>query len=327
MVAIYKILKRSEWLTAQASGHFTGSEVDARDGYIHFSTAEQAQETARKHFHNQVDLVVLAMEAADLGPKLKWEPSRGGALFPHLYEPLDVRHVREAHEAPLNKEGVPDLAFLKREHDDFSLREGPASYQHTNAGLTPYNRYLLPTVERLLGPPAGRTLFEIGFGNGAVSDYFARKGFQVSGIEASNQGLHLARTSFPHLTTLVQGSLYQPLGERFGRFSAVLCLEVIEHLYFPRRLAETAFSLLEPGGTFLLSTIYHGYLKNIALAVFGQFDRHYDPLWDHGHIKFFTRKTLTKLLSEAGFEDIVIRRPDLVPQFSRSMVVSARRPS
>ena len=166
----------------------------------------------------------------------------------------------------------------------------------------------------------------LNFGNGAVADHLARKGFHVSGIEASTQGLNLAHTSFPHLTTLVQGSLYEPLAKRFGRFSAVLCLEVIEHLYFPRRLAEAAFSLLEPGRTFVLSTIYHGYLKNIALAVFGQFDRHYDPLWDHGHIKFFTRRTLTKILTEAGFTDIVIRRPDIIPQFSRSMIISARKP-
>jgi len=210
--------------------------------------------------------------------------------------------------------------------DDFSLREGPASYEHTQAGLTPYNKYLLPTVEKLLGPAGGRALFEIGFGNGAVADHLARKGFQVAGIDASVQGLALAQTSFPHMTGLVQGSLYEPLAERFGRYSAVLCLEVIEHLYFPRRLAEAAFALLEPGGVFVLSTIYHGYLKNIALAAFGQFDRHYDPLWDHGHIKFFTRRTLTKLLTDVGFEDIEIRRPDIIPQFSRSMVVAARRP-
>ncbi len=210
--------------------------------------------------------------------------------------------------------------------DDFSLREGPASYQHALSGLTPYNKYLLPTVKRLLGPPAGRTLFEIGFGNGAVADHLASQGFQVSGIEASHQGLARAHASFPHLTNLVQGSLYEPLTERFGTFSAVVSLEVIEHLYFPRRLAEAAFALLEPGGTLVLSTIYHGYLKNIALAAFGQFDRHYDPLWDHGHIKFFTRRMLTKLLVEAGFENVVIRRPDIIPQFSRSMVAAARRP-
>ena len=210
--------------------------------------------------------------------------------------------------------------------EDLGLQEGPAGYSHSEAGLTPYNRYLLPTVERLLGPGQGRRLFEIGFGNGAVADTLARKGFQVAGIEASRAGLALARASYPHLNRLEHGSLYEPLVDRFGRFSAVVSLEVIEHLYLPRRLAEAAFELLEPGGVFVLSTIYHGYLKNIALALLGRFDRHVDPLWDHGHIKFWSRRTLTQLLAETGFVDIVIRRPDIVPQFSRSMVAAARKP-
>jgi 2-polyprenyl-3-methyl-5-hydroxy-6-metoxy-1,4-benzoquinol methylase len=192
-------------------------------------------------------------------------------------------------------------------------------------GLTDYNRYLLPAVERLLGPPADRTLFEIGFGNGAVAAYLAAKGFRVAGIDASASGPALARAAYPHLDRLEQGSVYDPL-DRFGRFQAVLSLEVVEHLYFPRRLAEAAFALLEPGGIFVLSTLYHGWLKNIALAAFGRFDRHFDPLWDHGHIKFFTRRTLRALLEEAGFENVAIRRHDFVPQFARSMVAVARRP-
>lgn len=203
---------------------------------------------------------------------------------------------------------------------------GASSYEHAQPGLTPYHRYLLPAAERMLGEPAGRTLFEIGFGNGAIADHLARQGFRVAGIDPSPSGQALARLTYPHLDRLEPGSVYEPLAERFGRFDAVLSLEVVEHLYFPRRLAEAAFALLEPGGIFVLSTLYHGWLKNIALAAFGQFDRHFDPLWDHGHIKFFTRRTLRQLLVEAGFEEVVIRRADVVPVFARSMVASARRP-
>ena len=211
--------------------------------------------------------------------------------------------------------------------DDVSLmRDGLASYAHPDAGLTPYNAYLIPTVESLLGPAAGRRLFEIGCGNGAVADHFARKGFQVAGIEPSVQGLGLTRATYPHLTGIEHGTVYEPLVERFGRFSAVLSLEVIEHLYYPRRLAEAAFVLLEPGGTLVISTIYHGYLKNLALALLGRFDRHVDPLWDHGHIKFFSPRTLSALLKETGFENITVTRPDLIPQFACSMVAVARRP-
>lgn len=106
---IYKILTAAEWTQAQAAGTFAGSAVDLADGYIHFSTAAQAQETARKHFAGQGDLVVLALDAQDLD--LRWEPSRGGDLFPHLYAPLDPGLVRGVTPAPLDDAGVPQTGL------------------------------------------------------------------------------------------------------------------------------------------------------------------------------------------------------------------------
>ena len=82
------------------------------DGFIHFSTAAQAAETARRHFHGQAGLVVLGLEAEPLGVALKWEPSRGGALFPHLYGPLSADRVLEVRDAPLGADGVPDVGDL-----------------------------------------------------------------------------------------------------------------------------------------------------------------------------------------------------------------------
>jgi uncharacterized protein (DUF952 family) len=109
---IYKILARSEWTSAEAAGVFKGSAVDRQDGYIHFSTAAQAPETARRHFAGQADLVALAIEADDLGEALRWEPSRGGDLFPHLYGDLDVGLVRAVTDAPLGADGVPQIRAL-----------------------------------------------------------------------------------------------------------------------------------------------------------------------------------------------------------------------
>jgi uncharacterized protein (DUF952 family) len=109
---IYKILPRTEWAAAQAAGAFAGSGVDIADGYIHFSTAAQAGETARKHFAGQSGLVVLEIEAEDLGPGLRWEPSRGGDLFPHLYGPLPAHLVRQVYDAPPGPDGVPQLPDL-----------------------------------------------------------------------------------------------------------------------------------------------------------------------------------------------------------------------
>jgi uncharacterized protein (DUF952 family) len=112
LTRIYKILPRAAWAEAQAAGVFKGSPVDLADGYIHFSTAAQAQETARRHFAGQGDLVVLELEAAELGEALVWEPSRGGDLFPHLYGVLDTALVKAAHEAPLDPDGIPRLEGL-----------------------------------------------------------------------------------------------------------------------------------------------------------------------------------------------------------------------
>ena len=111
MSLIYKILPRQDWEAALEARRFNGSPVDLKDGFIHFSSAAQAQETARRHFVGLEDLLVRAVEAADLGAALRWEPSRGGELFPHLYAHLEVHLVREVTEAPLGPDGVPQTGL------------------------------------------------------------------------------------------------------------------------------------------------------------------------------------------------------------------------
>jgi uncharacterized protein (DUF952 family) len=109
---IYKILPRRDWEAAWNERAYLGSEVDRADGFIHFSTASQAQETARRHFAGQRGLVVLEVEADDLVPDLRWESSRGGEMFPHLYCVLDAGLVRGIFEAPLDPDGVPLIGRL-----------------------------------------------------------------------------------------------------------------------------------------------------------------------------------------------------------------------
>jgi len=105
MSTVYKILPASLWHAAERAGVFRGSEVDLRDGFIHFSSAEQAAETAAKHFAGTRDLVLLRVDAARLGDRLKWEPSRGGALFPHLYGELELAAVIRVDPLPLAADG------------------------------------------------------------------------------------------------------------------------------------------------------------------------------------------------------------------------------
>lgn len=90
---VYKICPRAMWRDAEAVGVFSGAPVDQADGFIHFSTAEQVSVTAEKHFAGLDDLVLVAVDGAALGPKLRYEPSRGGALFPHLYGDLPLTAV------------------------------------------------------------------------------------------------------------------------------------------------------------------------------------------------------------------------------------------
>jgi uncharacterized protein (DUF952 family) len=113
MALIYKIVPETLWRAAEAAGRFAGAPVDLADGYIHFSAADQLRETAARHFAGQNGLLLVAVDADALGPHLRWEPSRGGALFPHLYGPLRLDAVRW--QRPLRRDAtgnalIPDEA-------------------------------------------------------------------------------------------------------------------------------------------------------------------------------------------------------------------------
>ncbi len=112
MSKIYKLLSADRWAAARAAGLFEGSAVDLADGFIHFSSGEQAQETAAKWFAGQADLLLLTVEIDDADPALKWEASRGGALFPHLYRPLAPHEVTAERPLALDAAGVPIIGEL-----------------------------------------------------------------------------------------------------------------------------------------------------------------------------------------------------------------------
>ena len=105
MTVIYKICPAPLWRAAERIGVFHGSEVDRRDGFIHFSSADQVVETAGKHFAGQDGLLLVRIDAAKLGDRLKWEPSRGGALFPHLYGDLELTAVMRVEPLSLGPDG------------------------------------------------------------------------------------------------------------------------------------------------------------------------------------------------------------------------------
>ena len=143
------------------------------------------------------------------------------------------------------------------------------------------------TLAGLHLPAERRRILDLGCGNGSVVLHLASRGYQPVGIDPSEEGIAHGRKAYPQLE-LHHGSCYDDLVSQYGRFPVVLSLEVVEHVYFPRQFAATVYSLLEDGGTAIISTPYHSYLKNLVLALTGKMDAHFTVLWDHGHIKFWS---------------------------------------
>ena len=206
-------------------------------------------------------------------------------------------------------------------------RAEASGYKYFDEAHNESHAYLLPKLASILESlgPTERHLFEIGCGNGSTAEWLDRLGWTVSGIDPSEQGIDHARTHRPELD-LRCASLTPQTVHLFGHFPIVLSLEVIEHVFLPREFVRDAFSLLRPGGTLIMSTPYHGYTKNLALAVSGRMDSHFTALWDYGHIKFWSEKTLRVLLDETGFCEIRFLRSGRVAPVAKSMFALAQRP-
>jgi 2-polyprenyl-6-hydroxyphenyl methylase/3-demethylubiquinone-9 3-methyltransferase len=202
-------------------------------------------------------------------------------------------------------------------------------YEYTIANPSHTDAYLVPVVLSELGRvpwAAGqpRRVIDVGCGTGATAALLAAERYAVTGVEPSASGVAIAARAFPQVV-VHHGSCYDDLAGKYGRFPVVVSLEVVEHVFFPRKFAKCVFDLLEPGGMAILSTPYHGYWKNLVLAVAGKWDRHLAPLWDNGHIKFWSPSTLTALLAEAGLHVERIHRVGRIPVLAKSMVAVARR--
>lgn len=202
-------------------------------------------------------------------------------------------------------------------------------YAYTGAGGSCAHSYILtPLTELIRGLQVRGRIVDLGCGNGSLSHELCKLGFEVHGIDQSESGIRIARKSFPQVRFVLGDIEANLTPDHFGSrwFDIVVSTEVVEHLYDPRRLVENAFRLLKPAGYFVVSTPYHGYLKNLALAVTGKLDSHFTALWDGGHIKFWSRKTLSVLLTEAGFTDIRFLGAGRIPCLWKSMILIARKP-
>lgn len=184
--------------------------------------------------------------------------------------------------------------------------------------------YLLPGVLNHLRKSRVKSLLDIGTGNGAAIPIWLRENIKVAAMEPDEEGYNFARlhTSADVRNIGVGGHL--PI-EWKGAFDAVVCLEVVEHLFNPVELVHTAYDALDKEGIAIISTPYHGYIKNLILAIFNKWDFHHHPLRVGGHIKFWSKTTLSKLFVGEGFKEVTFEGVGRLPWVWKSMIMVFRK--
>lgn len=173
--------------------------------------------------------------------------------------------------------------------------------------------------------PLGQNLkiADLGCGNGYLARLLKDMGHRVSALDSSEDGIRIAQEASPTIDFRCL-SLYEDLQSHIGAdFDVVISSEVIEHLYDPRTFLHNAHAILKNGGTLILTTPYHGYLKNLAMALSGRLDKHFTVDWDCGHIKFFSVKSLSAMVVEQGFRTLRFKFAGRLPYLWKSMVLSA----
>ena len=192
------------------------------------------------------------------------------------------------------------------------------------------HRHLLPPLFDLCGEllrPGSRVL-DVGCGNGFTAGQFLERGCEVVGIDLSESGIELARQKYPSARFEV-GPADERILANLGSdpFDLVVGTEVIEHLYAPRPYVRGCYAALKPGGRFICSTPYHGYFKNLMIALTGRTIAHATPLWDGGHIKLWDRATLSQLLTETGFLNLQFRGAGRLPYLWMTMLMAGDKPA
>ena len=209
-----------------------------------------------------------------------------------------------------------------------SAFEGVPDYGFKHPGAAHTMAYLIPAIESVAGPlTPGMRVLDVGCGNGYLANWFAEKGCAVVGIDPSGSGMEQARRAYPRVRfeqLVADEHLLGKLGE--PAFDLVVSTEVVEHLYAPREWAQGMFHCLRPGGRLVCTTPYHGFLKNVAIALTNKYDAHHNPLWDGGHIKFWSPATLGKLLTECGYTRTSWRGAGRIPGLWMSLVMTGVKP-
>jgi SAM-dependent methyltransferase len=168
-------------------------------------------------------------------------------------------------------------------------------------------------------------IMDIGCGNGSLCRFIKDQGYHVFGIEPGPKGFEIARNTHRDIKFYHMG-IEDDLPSDIKQVDGVICTEVVEHLFSPRNLPRFCKMVIRPGGRVVVTTPYHGWLKNSAIAILGKWDSHHNPLWDYGHIKFWSRRTLRLLFEEQGFVYDSFRGYGRVPGMWKTMMLSFNLP-
>lgn len=198
-------------------------------------------------------------------------------------------------------------------------------YGWSNQELTFAHQYILPELLKQL-KNVEQPILDVGCGNGAIANYLISKGYNVYGIDASESGIEQANKVNPNHFFL-QDIDSKELPDELKRipFKTIISTEVIEHLYDPKGYIAFCKNILQQngGGSLIISTPYNGYIKNLVISLFNKWDLHLNPLWDGGHIKFWSRKSLSFLLLENDFSVEKFAGVGRIPYIWKSMIIKA----
>lgn len=204
---------------------------------------------------------------------------------------------------------------------------GPPSVSYSVAAPPHSSPYVRPVVMSYLEDvPAGASVLDLGCGTGELLASMKDRQWVRTGLDISASGIEIGRRTHPDITFIeadATGDLSGYIAP--GSFDVVVSTETLEHVTLPRLFLKNAHTALKPGGRLVLSVPYNGYLKQLAVALLGRGDEYYDPLWDWGHIKFYSVETMSTLLWEAGFDQLEFQGAGRVPYLWKSMVFVARK--
>lgn len=193
--------------------------------------------------------------------------------------------------------------------------------------------YLLKTIEKILSGikvPGDALVLDAGCGGGNIMHHLYKNGFEnIWGFDISESGIKIAKQEFVSIQNrfTIHNGYERELNSSFPQrgYNLVLSVEVIEHLISPKKYLLNVHDWLQSGGYLILSTPYHGYLKNLLIALFDKFDAHTDSLHEGGHIKFFSKETIFNILNECGFKPLGFYGSGRLPYLWKSMIIVAKK--